>query len=124
MGWFFVDKMADPQYNPRTMADLETGRSIYQRAIEAVDGLGPTSSPIDGVRVIVELAHVEATRLLADSQRLLAETQVEANRLRRIELGMAEPGDLSPDKIFRGVAPATPAEQERARERSEHDYPL
>lgn len=70
------------------MTDQETGRSVYQRAIEAVDGLMPTSSPIDGVRVIVELAHVEATRLLADSQRILAETMAEANRLKRIELGL------------------------------------
>lgn len=39
------------------------------------------------------LAQAEATRALAQSQRLLAEVQIEANRLKRIELGMAEPGD-------------------------------
>lgn len=124
---FFVDKMADPQYNLWTMTDIDRGEN-YGRAVEFVNKRASGfSSPVDEARAYMGIAQLEATHTLANSQRLLAETIVEANRLKRIELRMAElgvlPGDLSSDEPFRGVAPATPDEIARSLERDAYDSP-
>jgi hypothetical protein len=63
----------------------------FERASKAVDRMPTLSSVAEENKILVDLAQVEATRLLAESQRLLAEAMREANALKRIELGLSSP---------------------------------
>lgn len=94
---FFVDKGVDPQYNPRTMENRETYLERAERLLEVLDSSPQGMSSAQRVHLLVDLAKIETSRILADSQRLLAQTQAEANRLKRIELGLRqEPRDRVP----------------------------
>ncbi len=119
----FVDKRLRPQYNPQAMKE----GTIFARARDHLDmaeiDLSETfPKPPEFFIALACLAQAEAAFALTQSQRLLAETQVEANRLKRIELGIVQPGDLT-DQHFSGVAPSIPEEQARMQERDAYDSP-
>ena len=75
---------------------MKDNGTYLERAIRLFESMdsSPSIRSEEKVHLLVDLAQVEATHALARSQRLLVKTQLEANRLRRIELGIAEPGDI------------------------------
>lgn len=89
------------QYNPQAMG-REREASYFQRAAEAVESFSP-SSPVDRAKLLIDLASIESSRLLAESQRLLAEVTREANTLKRIELGLGEELPLQISDVYAGA---------------------
>lgn len=72
------------------MKNRETYLERAERLFEVLDSNPQGLPSIQRVHLLVDLAKIETSRILADSQRLLAETQAEANNLRRIELGLGQ----------------------------------
>lgn len=69
-------------------------RGIFSRAAEAVEFLDIVQGrkvSVEITQIFVGLAKAQATLILAESQRLLAETLAEANELKRIELKLENP---------------------------------
>lgn len=70
---------------------LEKARSFFESVerIYQAGSYGPTD--FEQLGAMVGLAQAETSLILAESQRLLTQTLEEANRLKRIELGLENP---------------------------------
>lgn len=90
----------------------DRGNKYFQRAEEAVDRLITFAEQevelTEVTLALVGLAQAEASLILAESQRLLAETLIEAIRLERIRLslGELEPHEFSGEEPLPANSPA------------------